>query len=887
MDFSIAARSAAVYNADMTTHYAALTRMDMVSFEARLCETLSRFFSFKTHALHFPMHEPDPEATYLADEDKLLLPLRFFPDEKNRKIPALGLFVAGGVRATPEGGSMEHILPVLPAISGLALENLQIYKQSLCDPLTGLYTREHLLSVLAKEITLHRSSLSPASYSQDENWPEEDSSEYARAKGSKKEERISPASRPRARGSVGVIAIRFNGLAQIVHRHGYATADKLLLALAAALLGHCPEQALAARSGEHEFTLLLPFGQGSACRDLAAEMEGVLKKIHILHDLTKKRINIEASFGYSIYPQDLDGVMARAPEEQARQLLRKARMAAAMAFEQPAALITQGPELRAEHSPIMGFGRILREGGRVIGPLPLGRYLIGLGRMVNAREGQRFAVWNLPPHPGGRTAQNPLYKGELVLVEVRENDALAELINSGDPAHLPEPGDRLLLLAPEETHASFASRQYAPRNDPSTGLLTHSEFMAEWSLKREKHAAFSLLLLRFKPVAHKEEIEEGTGGPAAEPEYAPEDAQNWEEVMGDVSASCLNALAELSPPEYSDEALGGRYGHNSLVFFLPVEDAEAVKSCCARLGERLKKQNGLILEAGIARHPFLDFRGSDAPENARKALEYAALLPAPHIGVTDSLALNINADRLFNHGDSFAATREYQRAVLADPKNTVAWNSLGICMASMGRPNEAIRHFKEALRLNPDDLMAIYNLGNLLQAGGDPQDWSEAEKLYLRCLELNPGHIYAMLRLGQVAERAKGPEEAKGWYLRAASFNRETTRRNDPEVENGRIEALIKRKLARLALKEGKEQDARELLHEALLNDPQDAAALQLLAQLYLEAGEDPQVAESLARQSVALRPDLKAGWLSLARALKASGKPDDASKALIKAEEC
>jgi predicted Zn-dependent protease len=85
-------------------------------------------------------------------------------------------------------------------------------------------------------------------------------------------------------------------------------------------------------------------------------------------------------------------------------------------------------------------------------------------------------------------------------------------------------------------------------------------------------------------------------------------------------------------------------------------------------------------------------------------------------------------------------------------------------------------------------------------------------------------------------------------------------------------------------MRQGRLEEAREELHDALAHNPYDAIALQLLAGLYLDAGEDAAVAESLARQSVALRPDLRASWLELARALEASGKKRDAREALIRA---
>ena len=55
---------------------------------------------------------------------------------------------------------------------------------------------------------------------------------------------------------------------------------------------------------------------------------------------------------------------------------------------------------------------------------------------------------------------------------------------------------------------------------------------------------------------------------------------------------------------------------------------------------------------------------------------------------------------------------------------------------------------------------------------------------------------------------------------------------------------------------------------------------------LYLDGGEDAELAEALARQSVALRPDRRAAWLELARALEVQGREREARDARIRAAE-
>ena len=87
------------------------------------------------------------------------------------------------------------------------------------------------------------------------------------------------------------------------------------------------------------------------------------------------------------------------------------------------------------------------------------------------------------------------------------------------------------------------------------------------------------------------------------------------------------------------------------------------------------------------------------------------------------------------------------------------------------------------------------------------------------------------------------------------------------------------RYLARLAFRRDDRDTARELLHQAITANPQDAHSFHLLAKIYLERGDDPEIAESLARQSVHLKPDAPAFWEVLITALEQQGKTEEASQ--------
>lgn len=802
-----------------------IERTDLMPLEARLCLGLARFFSFTAHSLYFPKAD-QAKAEYLADEEKLFVPLRAPGGE------LLGVFVARGVAAA----EAEAVLPQLPAIAATCLENLQLYKQSRIEPISGLLNRRSFLDAVSRELESLRGLLQEG-----------------------------PGAGASRRFSL--MAVRLGGLAGVVREEGYVRTDELIAELGRALeeiTGELsPQPAVSGRSGDYEFSLLLPGYSQQNAQELGAKIAARLAEAHIRHPLTGKKIRISPSAGYVSCPRDLDGLDRQDPREQARQLLRRARLAAAVAAmnsrpDLPPAAAGKAALPKGEALlPVMAYGNILREGGRVISRRPLSRLMVSLGRTAGARPGQIFTVWGWALGEKGQLSRR--YKADAMLIEVYEGEALAELIHVDDASLPPESGDFLVLGASDRISGEHHAMQALyPDDQPEatgeTGGEGGVDFLPRWSLLREKYDNFALVLGRFSLMTD------------AGADTFLDAESGWESLISQARQKCRAALGP--------EALAGRFALNSLIFFVPNPvlgrpDLVNLSDTLTELGADLKSSLGLDAAFGIAPHPFLDFHKADSLENAKKALEYATLLPAPHIGLLDSLALNISADRKSSLGDQLGAIQEYRQALICDPCNILAWNSLGVVLAGLGQYKEARESLEEALGRVPDDHNTLYNLGNLQQSR---RDYAEARGFYLRCLDLEPQNVFTLYRLGQLCEQQEDLTGAEGYYRQAALL---------PQGA-----ALTKRSLARLAVRQGRLEEAREALHEALVANPHDALAMQLLAGLYLDAGEDPRVAESLARQSVTLRPDLRGSWLELARALEAAGRKADAREALIRAGE-
>lgn len=829
-----------------------------MEMEGLLCEQLSSFLSFSGHALYFPTSRAPEEPQLLTRERRLLLPLR----RENR---LLGVFMLHGVKAR----EARPLLPFLPAIVALGLENLARAKAMRTDSVTGLATEQALFAHMENAAERLRAYL------------EEPNAEES-----------GPA--PLHWLCMGLVLLRLGNGDSIVRRGGHAFAEGYLKALADACREALPSDVLAARVGRWEIALLFPASGRGACHKLARAALTRMEAVRMPYPVMTKVVRPRLCAGHALYPQDMRGTeLHLAMYDQARMCMDRARMAANVAGQE-----AEGAD--AVESRIMPFARILQEGGMVLETLPLGRLRLSIGRQAKAREGMRFALW-------GRTESGAArYKGELVLLHTRDTDSVAEALHLEDVTCQPETGDRLTLLgetpvlSPDLDEQEFsggrmpvatggraradgaATGKAQPQPECSGGLCGHGDFLNRFGIEAERRSRFALCLLRLEPGNTEASNATQNQQAAAAPLDAAHDVTSLqglvETALGIWRAALNNVLEKAQGGQTEGAATGhpqplaGRYGSNSLVFFHPDVDAQTLVSLYQNVCSELNSR-GILAAAGLAGYPFLQYSRAEMPECALKALEYALLLSDPKVGVCNSLALNISADRRYSLGDVFGAVEEYKLALLADEANAMAWNSLGVCMAALGRQHEARRHFMEALRHGPDTALAeqiYYNLGTVCQGLGEKR---AAAQYYRQCVKISPEHQFAHIRLGQLCELGGRRAEAKRFYEKAAAL--EDARPGAP--------SLARRHLARVAVRQRKGSEARELLHEALVRNPQDAASMLMLANIYLDSNEDPAMAELLARKSAGLH-DRPEAWQALARALRKLGREEEARVAEAKA---
>ncbi|MBU1229107.1 MAG: diguanylate cyclase [Proteobacteria bacterium] len=812
-----------------------LTRQDLIDFEHALQHGVQAFLPFASYSLFFPRQgDPCPALRYDHKARELALPLVLRGE-------TLGVFVARGVRlAAPRA-----LPPVLQLLATAVLEKLLLYKRSVTDALTGLANREHFLQSLTQEIDLIQHSL---------------------------EATTGGRSDPELQGfsaSLGVILLDLDSFQWINERYGYQVGDSINAQVGQAIAGACPRHVTAARIHNDTFALLAPDASPKTCFELAELVRQAISRLSFQDEVTGDNIGVTASLGYANYPQSLRGrQFQRTPREQARILMRAAGKAV-------------GASKDHGRNRVFGFGEILKTGGRILDVLPMQRLAVSLGRSVGAQEGLRYLVWS--PRFQQRTLEarlsgderllgrSPtLYKSEIVLSEVQEDMSFAEVLHAGDPAWVPEPGDQLTLI--QERDSLFASQDNAqdnaqPRRDMLTGLYGYRDFLAFFARARPRSERFCVVLTRIQDSRADQPL-------ASLPADAPGGRTGGLQQRLDAAVAQVAALAErvllqdagcspARPGEKPARAAGGRFGLGGLVHFLPGADPAEVEARVLELCRLAAEEHGLDLAVGLAGHPFLHLPKADALDNARKGLDHAQLLPAPRVAVFGSLSLNVSADRLFVEGDLYAAVEEFKLALLADPANMLARNSLGICYAQMGKADLARREFELVVAAEEDNVMAHYNLGWACQRLGET---ASARTAYERCLSLDPGHGFSLVRLGSLAEAAGDLSSAEDLYQKA--------------LDTPGTEAAALRPLARVALAQGDRARARECLHLALSADHNDAQALHMLARLYLDSGEDPQIAEVLARQAAALRPERQEFWDTLVLALNLQGRHDDARRA-------
>jgi tetratricopeptide (TPR) repeat protein len=137
-------------------------------------------------------------------------------------------------------------------------------------------------------------------------------------------------------------------------------------------------------------------------------------------------------------------------------------------------------------------------------------------------------------------------------------------------------------------------------------------------------------------------------------------------------------------------------------------------------------------------------------------------------------------------GDSLAAHQRYQSAIEAYSKapemTAELWNKMGISYQMMLNSHEAMRCYKESLKLDPRNPLVLNNLGTVYAS---LKDYGQADRLYRKAIKLDPRNAPILKNLGTNLLAEKRYD--KGWaaYQEAIAVDPEIFNdRGNPKVEN-------------------------------------------------------------------------------------------------------
>ncbi len=485
---------------------------------------------------------------------------------------------------------------------------------------------------------------------------------------------------------------------------------------------------------------------------------------------------------------------------------------------------------------VLGFDEILDKAGKVIDLLPSHRIVINFGQKAGVDPLMRFSILE-EGNPEGE-------KGLAIPLEIQDDLCIAEVVYLRDSGRPLQKNDAVRLVTAFSEKMGEASAGIPLSNGP---LRSFQMFQLKFREALKVHEKFALFIGRLDDYADRLKL------------WGERGLQEIQKEMN------LNLEAKLPTG-----GVIGPYGRDGFIIFIPEIDKEQAGLWAGDVSGHLKQTLNLSLSFGLAYFPCEPFHKGEILDNAIKTMGHLAFLGPGSIVVFDSVTLNISGDKMYNHGDIKGAVREYEKALLLDPANLNALNSLGVCHANLGQLGQAVETFQRIQTLSPEDFMASFNLGFSYARLG------EVEKALLTweaLAEKDGANFDLAYHLGRLYREQKDLPRALSWFKKA----------EDAADKKG----FIYRVLGECEESLGKPKEATAHFKKALKIHPQDAFSLSHLGALYLSQGESIKVALSLCQQATRIDPEKGPYWLNLGKALLANGFPKRAVNALNQALSC
>lgn len=202
-------------------------------------------------------------------------------------------------------------------------------------------------------------------------------------------------------------------------------------------------------------------------------------------------------------------------------------------------------------------------------------------------------------------------------------------------------------------------------------------------------------------------------------------------------------------------------------FFWNRRTAEALRKGAAYFEQAIAKAPGFALAyTGLADSYNMLGYYVGPPSDAYPKAKAAALRALEIDETLPEARTSLGFVSFFYEWDTLAAEREFKRAIELNPRHANAHHWYSLCLAAVGRLDEALAEIKRAQELDPLSLIIEETVGWILHFAGE---YDQAIEQYRRTLELDPSFMPAHDGLALALEQ-------KGLFRDAlAEFNQAIT----------------------------------------------------------------------------------------------------------------
>jgi tetratricopeptide (TPR) repeat protein len=166
------------------------------------------------------------------------------------------------------------------------------------------------------------------------------------------------------------------------------------------------------------------------------------------------------------------------------------------------------------------------------------------------------------------------------------------------------------------------------------------------------------------------------------------------------------------------------------------------------------------------------------------------------------------------------AIQAYQNAISLAPEQISPWNNLGHLYRKLERHTEALAAFQKAIEQNSSDALGWTGLGDLYRETGHNDD---AIYAYLKAIEFSPDYAYSWSGLGNSYRDEGQLDDALAAHQKAL------------EIDRGTVNSWLG--LGDIHRMQGNSENASMAYRTALELDPKNALAWNQLGNLYYSAG--------------------------------------------------